>query len=328
MHWSGVASRGRPITASLPPLVVIAGATASGKTALAVRLAEWLPGAEVVSADSRQVYRGMDIATAKPSAAELELAPHHCLDLVAPDAPFTAADYQRAALAALAGIAERGGIALLVGGSGLYLRTIARGFPLDEGSSDPALRAELEARYASAGLQQLGDELRRRDPAAADVVDLRNPRRVIRALERATLTGSALPPRPLGYPGPVTWLGLRRPPPAHRRAIEARVDAHFDAGLLEEAERLRARYGEDLPAFSAMGYREAFDVLAGRSDIVTAKARDAQRTWAYARRQRTWFRSEPDIAWLEVGEGTAAAARELLASFLRQVGRGDYAGAR
>ena len=327
MRWWGVA-RGSPTTPSLPPLVIIAGATASGKTALALQLCTSLSGAEIVSADSRQVYRGMDIATAKPSATELQVAPHHCLDLVAPDVPFTAADYQRAALAALAGIAERGGIALLVGGTGLYLRAIARGYPLDEGSSDPLLRAELEARIAQEGVEALGAELQQRDAAAAGSVDLRNPRRVIRALERAILTGSALPPPPQGYPAPLVWLGLRHQPPAHRRAINARVDEHFAAGLLEEAARLRSRYPEDLPAFSAMGYREAFDVLAGRCDVATARARDAQRTWAYARRQRTWFRSEPDITWLEAGEGAAAAAADVLAPFLGQLAQGDYAGGR
>ncbi len=319
---------GSPATSSLPPLIVIAGATASGKTALAVRLAQRLPGAEIVSADSRQVYRGMDVATAKPSGAELAAAPHHCLDLVDPDQPFTASDYQRAAQAALAGIARRDGIALLVGGTGLYLRTIARGFPLDEGSHDAALRARLDARYETDGLAALVAELLERDAAAADVIDTRNPRRVVRALERAILTGAALPAEPEGYPLRSIWLGLRRPPPAHRRAIESRVDAHFAGGLLEEAERLRTRYAEDLPAFSAMGYREAFDVLAGRRDIADAKAHDAQRTWAYARRQRTWFRSEPDITWLEAGEGSVTAAGRLLDPFLGHIGRRDYAGAR
>ncbi len=238
-RWSGVA-RGSPTTPSLPPLVIIAGATASGKTALALQLSASLPGAEIVSADSRQVYRGMDIATAKPSAAELQVAPHHCLDLVEPDAPFTAADYQRAALAALAGIAERGGIALLVGGTGLYLRAIARGYPLDEGSSDPLLRAELEARNADEGVEALGAELRQRDAAAADVVDLRNPRRVIRALERAILTGSALPPPPRGIPRAPRLAGTAPPasrsPACHRgtrrRALRRRPAGGSDAAAL------------------------------------------------------------------------------------------------
>jgi tRNA dimethylallyltransferase len=268
----------------------------------------------------------MDIGTAKPSPAERSAAPHHCLDLADPDERFSAADYQRAALAALRDIAARAGIALLVGGTGLYLRAIARGFPLESGSTDPVLRATLEARLATDGLTPLTAELLARDPAAARELDLDNPRRVIRALERAILTGSAVPPAPLGYPAPVTWLGLRQETAAHRRAIEARVDAHFAGGLLDEAELLRSRYPEESPAFSAMGYREAFDVLAGRIDVPTAKARDAQRTWAYARRQRTWFRSEPDIAWLGAGEGSSELAHRVLARFLGDIGHDQYAG--
>jgi tRNA dimethylallyltransferase len=317
-----------PTTADLPALIVIAGATATGKSALGVRLAQGLPGAEIVSADSRQVYRGMDIATAKPSHNERAAAAHHCLDLVDPDARFSASDYRRAALAALGGIADRDGLALLVGGTGLYLRTVARGLDLDSGDSDPALRAALDARHESDGLEPLVAELRERDAIGAERIDLHNPRRVIRALERATLTGSAMPPEPQGYPAPLIWLGLRHAPEAHRRDIVTRIDEHFEAGLLEEAEGLRARYPEDLPAFSAMGYREAFDVLAGRTTLEEAKRRDAQRTWAYARRQGTWFRSEPDIEWLDAGEGSVAAAVAALSRFLRSIGRDDYAGQR
>jgi tRNA dimethylallyltransferase len=319
------ASRG-PATPDLPPLIVIAGATATGKTALAVALAQGLPGAEIVSADSRQVYRDMDIATAKPTADEMAAAPHHCLDLVDPDEPFTASDYQHAATEALRGIAARDGIALLVGGTGLYLRAVARGLKLSEGDTDPEVRAELNARFTESGLELLLTELEQRDPAGAASVDQRNPRRVIRALERAILTGSAAPPAPEGYAGPTTWLGLRLDPDAHRQRIRARIEEHFEAGLLDEAERLRARYPEDLPAFSAMGYREAFAVLGGRISVDEARTHDAQRTWAYARRQRTWFRAEPGIAWLDVGEGAIGSAAATLAPFLREIGRADYAG--
>jgi tRNA dimethylallyltransferase len=315
-------------TPELPPLIVIAGATATGKTALAMALAARLPGAEVVSADSRQVYRGMDIGTAKASAAERAAVPHHCLDLVDPDEAFTAADFRRAALAALGGIAARGGLALLVGGTGLYVRAIARGLPLDAGSADAALRAELEDRHALDGLAPLVAELVGRDAEAAARIDQRNPRRVIRALERAILTGSGLPPEPAGYPAPVTWLGVRQEPDEHRRAIAARVEQQFADGLLDEAAALRARFDEGLPAFSAMGYREAFDVLAGRADITAARRTVAQRTWAYARRQGTWFRAEPAIAWLPAGETLPEAAWTSLAAFGRSAAAAGYAGAR
>jgi tRNA dimethylallyltransferase len=325
MPWSA-AGRGRATTAELPPLIVVGGATATGKTALAIELARRLPGAEIVSADSRQVYRGLDIGTAKATPAEQARVPHHGLDLVDPDAPFTASDYRRASIGSLEGIAARGGLAFLVGGTGLYLRAVARGLPLEMGTIDPAVRTGLEDRLAADGLPALVAELEQRDPVAATVVDRRNPRRVIRALERAILTGSGVPPRPVGYAGPVLWLGLVREPTEHRQAIAARVDEQFAAGLLDEADGLRRRFGEFLPAFSAMGYREAFDVLAGRADLASAKATDAQRTWVYARRQGTWFRSEPDIHWLAAGEGCVAHAWRVLAPFLLSLGRDDYAG--
>ena len=317
---------GRLATPESPPLIVIAGATATGKTKLAISLAQGIDGAEIVSADSRQVYRGMDIGTAKATAEEQAAVPHHGIDLVGPDEPFTAADYQRAATSALAGIAARGGVALLVGGTGLYLRAVARGLPLDAGDTDAVVRAELEARLAADGLEPLVDELDRLDPAGAAAIDRRNPRRVVRALERARLTGSAAPTPPRGYDAPATWIGLTVEPEAHRAAIDRRVHDHFERGLLEEAERLRARYREDLGAFSAMGYREAFDVLAGRSTLEEARAADAQRTWVYARRQRTWFRAEPDMSWFEAGEGTAAAVQAHLAPFLEAAARDVYAG--
>ena len=323
---STAGSIGSATTPELPPLIVVAGATATGKTSLAITLATEIDGAEIVSADSRQVYRGMDIGTAKATRAERAAVPHHCLDLVDPDERFTASDFRRHALAALRGIAARDGVALLVGGTGLYLRAIGRGLPLDRGDSDAGVRTALERRHHEAGLDALVAELLKRDPDAAAKLDLRNPRRVIRALERAMLTGSAAPPEPQGYAAPSFWLGLRHESEAHRALIEARVRKQFETGLLDEAGRLRSRYGEDLQAFSAMGYREAFDVLAHRDGVEPAMARDAQRTWIYARRQRTWFRSEPGIAWLESGMGVADRARAAIGPFLRQIGDGDYAG--
>jgi tRNA dimethylallyltransferase len=270
----------------------------------------------------------MDIGTAKVTAAERAWVPHHGLDLVDPDEPFTAADYRRAALEALAGIALRGRVALLVGGTGLYLRAVARGLPLERTGADPAVRGALESRVAEAGLAPLLMELEERDPGASDRVDRRNPRRVVRALERAIVTGAAEPPEPEGYPAPVLWLGLRREPAEHRRAIRDRVARQFAGGLLDEAARLRERYPSDSPAFSAMGYREAFDVLAGRADVDDAQAADARRTWAYARRQRAWFRTEPDIVWLEVGEDLPERACAIVAEFARLAAPGVPAGRR
>jgi tRNA dimethylallyltransferase len=317
--WRGRGTTAEPAN-GLPPLIVIGGATATGKTALALALAERLGAAEIVSADSRQVYRGMDIGTAKATPEQRAAVPHHGLDLVTPDQPFSAAHSRRAPLAALSGIAARGHVALLVGGSGLYLRAVGRGLPLEAGGFDATLRAELEARLARDGLAGLVIELKARDPTTSAGLDARNPRRVIRALERVAATGSARPPAPVGYPAPVLWLGLTRDPAGHRRTIEARARRQFASGLLEEARSLLERYPEDLPAFSAIGYREAFDVLAGRAERARAVAADAQRTWAYARRQGTWFRAEPDLVWLDPACDDGAAAHELVSGFLRRSG--------
>jgi tRNA dimethylallyltransferase len=286
-----------------PPLVVIAGATATGKTALAIELAEALIAtgrpAEIISADSRQVYRGMDIGTAKASAAERARVPHHGLDLVDPDEPFSVADFATHVREALGAIDERGGVAILAGGTGLYLRAIARGVDTDALPSDPTIRAGVERDLKTEGLAPLVERLRTIAPTAAARVDLRNPRRVVRALEIAEIVGDAAPPEPRGYPGEVTWLGLTLDPAEHRRRIETRARTQFDAGLLEEARVLRERFDPALPAFSAIGYREAWSVLDGQTTLAEAIALDAQRNVAFAKRQRTWFRAEPDVTWLD-----------------------------
>lgn len=300
----------------LPPLVVIGGPTASGKTTLSLALSERLDG-EVISADSRQVYRGMDIGTAKVGATDRERIPHHGLDLVDPDEPFSVADFRRHALEALASIAARGRVAILVGGTGLYLRAVARGLPVESAGHDPAARAAIETQLVAEGLDPLVRELRSRAPSVAATIDLANPRRVVRALERARSLGDMPPPAPTGYPAPVAWLGTAVDRERHAAAIEDRAREQFASGLLDEASVLRARYPEDLRAFGAMGYREAFDVLAGRATLEEAIATDTRRTRAYARRQGTWFRSEPDIHWLAPGPGRLGAALEVMDEALR-----------
>ena len=289
---------------ALPPLLVIAGATATGKTGLAIDLAERLAGegiaAEVISADSRQVYRGLDIGTAKATLEDRRGIPHHGLDLVDPDQPFTVADFAAHARDALAGIARRGGLAILAGGTGLYLRAVARGIATDALPSDAAVRSRLEAEFLAVGLEPLVERLRAVAPARAAAIDTANPRRVVRALEIAEVVGGepALP-APRGYDGPIAWIGLEVEPETHRRWIEARARTQFDGGLIDEARVLRDRFDPALPAFSAIGYREAWAVLDGQLGRDAAIAEDARRNQAFAKRQRTWFRSEPDIAWLD-----------------------------
>jgi tRNA dimethylallyltransferase len=304
-----------------PPLLVIAGPTATGKTGLAIELARRLIAdgtpTEVISADSRQVYRGLDIGTAKAAPDERTGVQHHGLDLVDPDQPFSLADFANHAHAALAGIAARGGLAILVGGTGLYVRAIARGIDTAALPSDPVVRQRVEDELAADGLDAAVARLHELAPTAAARIDLRNPRRVARALEIAEIQGDRPVPPPRGYHGPVAWIGLDVPPDTHRTWIANRARSQFDAGLIEEARSLRERFDPTLPPFSAIGYREAWSVLDGESALESAIATDAQRNVAFAKRQRTWFRSEPDIEWLDATSdplrSVAPIARELIA---------------
>lgn len=294
-----------------PPLVVIAGATATGKTALALELAEGITArgraAEIISADSRQVYRGLDIGTAKATAQERARVPHHGLDLVDPDEPFSVADFVAHATGILADLAARDAVAVLVGGTGLYLRAVARGLDTVALPSDPIVRARIEAELAADGLDALAARLRDVAPSLASTVDLRNPRRVVRALEIAELSGDAPRPPARGYPGPVAWIGLQVAPEPHRAWIVARARAQFDMGLIDEAAALRERFDPALPAFSAIGYREAWAVLDGGLTRQAAIELDARRNVAFAKRQRTWFRSEADIEWLDAAAASLGA---------------------
>jgi tRNA dimethylallyltransferase len=306
-----------------PPLLVIGGATATGKTGLAIRLALALAdegiAAEVISADSRQVYRGLDIGTAKPTLEERRGIPHHGLDLVDPDQPFSVADFADHVVSVLPRIAAGGGLAILAGGTGFYLRAIARGLDTSALPSDAAVRRRIEAELATAGLATAAGRLATLAPNLAARVDLRNPRRVARALEIAEIAGDAPLPAPRGYPAPVAWLGLDVPREIHGRWIAERARAQFDAGLVEEARALRERYDPTLPAFSAIGYAEAWALLDAEIDREPAIERDAARNVAFAKRQRTWFRGEPGIEWLDPTAGdplprTAEMAHRLAAS--------------
>lgn len=297
-----------------PPLLVLAGATATGKTGLAIDIAERLAGegiaAEIISADSRQVYRGLDIGTAKATPDERRAVPHHGLDLVDPDELFTVADFAahaRAVLGRMTGgatVPATPALAILAGGTGLYLRAVARGLPTDALPSDPDVRAALEADMLRDGIDRLVERLRAVAPRRAASIDLRNPRRVVRALEIATVAGGDVElPAPRGYDGPVAWLGLSVDPAVHREWIAKRARAQFEAGLIDEARALRERYDPALPAFSAIGYREAWAVLDGRLSQEAAIDDDARRNVGFAKRQGTWFRSEPGIEWLDATAG-------------------------
>ena len=234
----------------------------------------------------------MDIGTAKPTPAERQGVAHHLLDLVEPDASFSVADFLRAAEPVLDSLAGRGAGALLVGGTGLWLRAMATGLDVDASPSDPELRARLEADLARDGLPALAARLTFVAPTAAARTDLRNTRRVVRGLEIGLLRGDGPPVAQLGYGGPVLPLNLALDPELNRAWIERRAIGQLEGGLPAEAARLRQRYGPDLRAFSAIGYQEAFDLLDGRIDRAGFLAVNIARNVGFAKRQRTWFRTD------------------------------------
>jgi tRNA dimethylallyltransferase len=293
-------------------VVAIVGPTASGKSALALRAAA-RTGGEIVSADSRQVYRGMDVGTAKPTPAEQALVPHHCIDLVDPGEPYDAARFQRDGRAALMAIAARGAIAYVVGGTGLYVRALLDGLDFDAAPTDPELRASLEARAATEGGEALHRELAEIDPAGASRVDPRNARRVVRYLELALLAGRVPAERTatitsvrIGLDPPRPWLDAR---------IGARVEQMVAGGVLEETRRLVAS-GLDprLPSMSGHGYVHWAAHLRGETTLEAAIAATAKDVRAYSRRQMTWFRRDPAIRWVDPTTADPLALLETVAA--------------
>ena len=291
-------------------LVAIVGPTASGKTAVAVEAARRLGGVEIVSADSRQVRREMRIGTAAPSDAERAAVPHHLVEHVAPDAPYAVVDWLAEARAALDGIWGRGGLPLLVGGTGQYVWALLDGWSMPAVEPDPALRAEFEAFAAEHGAEALHARLGALDPASAARIDARNVRRVVRALEVVSLTGSPVPPLEPRDPG-FTWraVGLRWERAALHARADARVHAMFEAGLVEETRALVEWYGRAFPALSSIGYREALGVLDGTLTEAEAIRRTQIATHRLIRMQAAWFRlDDPRIEWVAGEEPAAAVA--------------------
>ena len=306
------------------PLIAIVGPTAAGKSALALRLAREHAG-EIVSCDSLQVYRGLDIGSAKASPAERASVPHHLIDVVEPDAGFSAADYARLARAAIAGIRARGRLPIVAGGTGLYLRALLQG--LFEGPArDEALRARLEriaTRFGDARLHRL---LQRFDPAAAARTHARDRVRVVRALEVYLLTGRAITAQQqqqggAALEGPQLLIGLCPDRAALRAAVVARTHQMLERGLLAEVLGLLARFGEPPPRpLAAIGYRQALAVLRGELSPDEAEPAIVTATMRFAKRQMTWFRHQAprDVRWFEDPEAAQAFAEAWLASAPRE----------
>jgi tRNA dimethylallyltransferase len=290
-------------------LVVVLGATATGKSRFAIDLAQRI-GGEIVSADSRQVYRGMDIGTGKVTEAERTSVPHHLLDVVDPDEPFGLADYCDLAHAAISEIRARGRIPIMAGGSGQYVWALAEGWIVPRVAPDQALRSELAATASRDGGRSLHAELARIDPMAADAIDPRNVRRVIRALEIASATGAAPSTirsrrRP---PESIVLLGLDVPRPEVLRRIDLRVEAMIADGLVAEVERLMQRgYDPALPSMSGIGYTQVVQFLCGDLSLDMAVSQIKAATHRLARQQSSWFRrSDGRIAWLGAAPLTEA----------------------
>lgn len=300
------------------PLLVIVGPTASGKTALALALAERLRGemgVEVISADSRQIYRYMNIATAKPTPDERARVPHHLLDIVDPDESYSLAQYQADAVAAIASIWARGQLPLLVGGTGLYVRAVVDGLAIPQVAPDPALRAELEAGAAAHGSNALHTRLAALDPVAAAHIDPANTRRLVRALEVCIVSGRPFSEQQGARPTPYRplLLGLNMERPALYARADARVDAMLAAGLVDETRQLVERgYSWRLPSMSSLGYREIGAYLRGESSLAEAVERFKLATHAYIRRQLTWFRPDKRITWLDTSLPTGELAEQAL----------------
>jgi tRNA dimethylallyltransferase len=303
-----------------PPLLALVGPTAAGKTGAGIEVAELL-GAEIVSVDSMLVYRGMDIGTAKPTAAQRARVPHHLLDVAEPSEPFSVARYQELAREAIAGIRGRGRRVLLVGGSALYERAVVDdlGFP----GTDAGTRRGLEAEAAVVGAAGLHDRLAASDPAAAARIEPGNVRRTVRALEVAQLTGQPFSSFAGGWETyeahRVRAAGISVPSPVLRTRIEARVAEMLERGWLDEVRGLVERgFGSWLTSAQAIGYAELARHLAGELTLDAAVAGTVRRSRALARRQLAFFRRDPRIRWFEAGEAGAEPLVEDVVAYLSQ----------
>ncbi len=291
--------------------VAIVGPTAVGKSAMAVRLAEAF-GGEVVSLDSRQLYRRLEIGTAKPTADERARVRHHLIDVAEPDQPLAVPDVQALAVAAIRDIVSRGRLPIVAGGTGQYVRAVVEGWTIPPVAPDPALRAELEAFARAAGPPALHARLARVDPLAAARIDARNVRRVVRALEVHARTGEPISTVQARAGSPFAWLvvGLELPRPVLYARIDARIDAMIEAGLEDEVRALvAAGYDLGLPALRSVGYQEWRAHLAGEVDVAAVVQLIRRNTRRLVRMQDAWFkRDDPAIHWVDVSDPEAAYA--------------------
>ncbi|MFD1484322.1 tRNA (adenosine(37)-N6)-dimethylallyltransferase MiaA [Lacticaseibacillus baoqingensis] len=281
-------------------ILIIGGPTAVGKTALSVRLAQALKG-EIVNADAYQIYRGMDIGTAKATLAERGGVPHHLLDIVTPGTPYTVAQFKQQAMAVIAEIQQRGHLPIVVGGTGFYLNALRLGLPLGGEAPPSAYRKTLQKELVSNGPDWLWQRLQAQDPKAASQIPVGNSRRVIRALEVIALTGRRFSQQPA--PKPVydaLILGLTTDRAQLYRRINARVEAMVQGGLVAEVKRVVAQAGPQAQALKAIGYKELLPYFAGEASLETCIALVQQHSRQYAKRQLTYFRHQMPTQWFDL----------------------------
>jgi tRNA dimethylallyltransferase len=304
-----------------PAFVAVVGPTGAGKSALALALARKFDG-EVVSCDALQVYRGLDIGTAKVAESERQGVPHHLLDLVSPREEFSAAEYVARAAPIIEDIARRRRLPLVVGGTGLYLRALRFGLFEGPGRS-PEIRARLARIAGRRGAPTLHRILERLDPALAARIHPNDHVRLIRGLEVFLASGSRMSDLMRARRSPLEGfrdilLGLELPRDELASRIAKRVQSMFALGLVDEVLRLRAEFGDDAPAFKAIGYREVLLFLRGELDESQALEATVRATTQYARRQLTWFRKEPGVQWFE-GSGDDLGVQAEVARFLERL---------
>ena len=283
----------------------VVGPTASGKSRLGMEIAQSV-GGEIIGADSRQVYRHMDIGTAKPPLDDRQRVRHHLIDIIDPSDDYSVALYVRQAREAIEDVLERGSVPIVVGGTGQYVWALLEGWNVPEDSPDRSIRAELQERLSRNGLADLVGELEKTAPSAAERIDLANPRRVIRALELALQAPDGEPEEPTRTPPPFqsTIIGIETDRAELYDRINARVEAMFEAGWVGEVRKLMDMgYGPELPAMSSLGYREICEFLRGDQAVEDAVDSIKSKTRRFARQQGAWFRSNDErIRWFRTGE--------------------------
>jgi len=288
------------------PLIAIIGPTAVGKTELSLELAERFNG-EIISSDSRLLYRGMDIGTAKPSAEEMARVPHHLIDVADPDEVWSLAMFQKAAQQKIIEIRRRGKLPFLVGGTGQYFRAMTEGWLPPKVKADERLRGILEKMKEEHSAEWLHARLAILDLVAAKKIDYRNVRRVVRALEVILTTGhrfSSQRKKSGASPYQLLTIGLKRPRPELYERVDSRIEKMFEAGLLDEVQNLLdAGYAPELPSMSALGYRECVAVLNGKMSQDEAIVQMKRITRVFVRRQANWFKDDDErIKWFEAGD--------------------------